>query len=244
MGPGPGGGKCDMDDALKIYVTPTAIIDSDHPAVAAHAAAAIRETENDPVVKAVRLYYVVRDGIWYDPYLPFYKPEHYRASRVLDAGRAFCIGKAALLCALGRASGIPSRVGFADVRNHLTTRQLREFMGTDVFVFHGYTEFLLEGRWVKATPAFNIELCRRHRVKPLDFDGHADGLFQPYNEESRRFMEYVRDHGAFTDVPVPRIVSAWEEAYGKDRVSRWVRSFEASGGRSIQHFEREDVVDI
>ncbi len=233
-----------MDDALEIYVTPTAIIDSDHPAVAAHAAAAIRGAEDDPVVKAVRLFYAVRDGIWYDPYLPFYKPEHYRASRVLHSGRAFCVGKAVLLCALGRACGIPSRIGFADVRNHLTTRQLREFMGTDLFVFHGYTEFLLDGRWVKATPAFNIELCRRHRVKPLDFDGYADSLFHPYGEASQLFMEYVRDHGAFDDVPVERIVAAWQDAYGKDRVGGWIQGFETSGGRSIKHFEREDVVGV
>jgi transglutaminase-like putative cysteine protease len=233
-----------MDDALKIYVTPTAIIDSGHPAVAAHAADAIRGTENDPEAQAVRLYYVVRDGIRYDPYLPFYKPEHYRASRVLDVGRAFCVGKAVLLCALGRACGIPSRVGFADVRNHLTTRQLREFMGTDLFVFHGYTEFLLDGRWVKATPAFNIELCRRHRVQPLDFDGYADSLFHPCNEESQRFMESVRDHGAFDDVPVERIVAAWQDAYGKDRVGGRIQGFETSGGRSIKHFEREDVVGV
>ena len=244
MDSGSGGGKCIMEDGFKTYLEPTSIIDSGHPAVRAYAADAIRGAEDTPVAKAVRLYYVVRDGIWYDPYLPFYKPEHYRASRVLHAGRAFCVGKAALLCALGRACGIPSRVGFADVRNHLTTRQLREFMGTDVFVFHGYAEFRLEGRWVKATPAFNIELCRRHRVTPLDFDGHADCLFHPFNEKSQRFMEYVRDHGAFADVPVQRIVAGWEEAYGKDRVGHWVRGFEAAGGRSIKHFEREDVVDV
>ena len=35
----------------------------------------------------------------------------------------------------------------------------------DLFVFHGFTEFWLAGRrWVKATPAFNIELCERFGV--------------------------------------------------------------------------------
>jgi hypothetical protein len=42
---------------------------------------------------------------------------------------------------------------------------------------------------------------------------------------------------------VQRIVAGWEEAYGKDRVGRWVQGFEASGGRPIKHFEREDVVN-
>lgn len=230
-------------DSLNPYLSPTATIDSDHPAVAEYAQRALQGTSGGAVEKAVRLYYAVRDGIWYDPYQPFYKPEHYRASRVLQIGRAFCVGKAALLCALGRACGIPSRIGFADVRNHLTTRQLRDFMGTDLFVFHGYTEFLLAGKWIKATPAFNVELCRRHRVIALDFDGQADSLFHPYNEESQLFMEYVRDHGVFQDVPTERIVSAWEAAYGADRVRGWIRAFDDPGCRSTKRFEREDVVD-
>jgi transglutaminase-like putative cysteine protease len=232
-----------MAESLKAYLSPTAILDADHPAVAAFAHRVLGGNEGGPAEKAVRLYYAVRDGIWYDPYQPFHQPEHYRASRVLQVGRAFCVGKAALLCALGRASGIPSRVGFADVRNHLTTRQLRDFMGSDLFVFHGYTEFRLAGKWVKATPAFNIELCRRHRVKPLDFDGRADSLFQPFDEASRRFMEYVCDHGAFEDVPTERIVAAWEAAYGRERVRGWIRAFEDRGGRPGRRFEREDVAD-
>jgi transglutaminase-like putative cysteine protease len=232
-----------MKEGLETYLAATAIIDSGHPAVRAYADDALRGNEDGAAAKAVRLYYAVRDGIWYDPYLPFHRPEHYRASRVLRAGRAFCVGKAALLCALGRACGIPSRVGFADVRNHLTTRQLREYMGTDVFVFHGYTEFLIEGTWVKATPAFNIELCRRHRVKPLDFNGRDDSLFHPYSEDRRLFMEYVRDHGAFADVPVERLVAAWESAYGRDRVRSWIEGCEAPGGRPAKRFENEDVVE-
>jgi transglutaminase-like putative cysteine protease len=234
-----------MESNFENYLLPTAILDSDHPAVKDYAADVSRRGTGQTAVDiAVRLYYAVRDGIWYDPYLPFYKPEHYRASRVLHNGRSFCVGKAALLCALGRACGIPSRIGFADVRNHLATRQLREFLGSDLFVFHGYTEFLLEAKWVKATPAFNVELCRRHRVAPLEFDGHADSLFHPYNEESQLFMEYVHDHGAYADIPVERIVEAWSETYGKERVRNWIAAFEASGDRSNRRFDAEDVVKL
>jgi transglutaminase-like putative cysteine protease len=232
-----------MTDSVDIYLAPTAILDSDHPAVRACALDAIRGAEGSDASRAVRLYYGVRDGIWYDPYQPFHRPEHYRASHVLAVGRAFCVGKAGLLCALGRACGIPARVGFADVRNHLTTRQLRDFLGSDLFVFHGYTEFWIEGKWVKATPAFNVELCRRHRVPPLDFDGRHDSLFHPYSATSQRFMEYVRDHGAFGDIPVERLVAAWEDAYGRARVQGWITAFESSGGRSGKQFESENVVD-
>jgi transglutaminase-like putative cysteine protease len=223
-----------------IYLLPTAIIDSDHERIIEFAKDRVEEC-NDPVERAVKLYYAVRDGIWYDPYTPFYLPDHYRASNVLKSGRGFCVPKASLLCALGRACGIPARVGFASVKNHLTTRQLLEMMGTDLFVFHGYTEFYLERKWVKATPAFNIDLCKRHRVSPLDFDGRHDSLLQPFDLEKRQFMEYVADHGVFADIPVDLIVAAWKEAYGEERVRSWIARFEEAGGKSRAEFEKEDV---
>ena len=163
------------------YLSPTSIIDSDHPAIVEYAEETVKDAGNDPVSQAVKLYYAVRDGIWYDPYYPFYLPEHYRASNILDSGRGFCISKAGLLCALGRACNIPSRVGFATVRNHLATRKLLEFIGSDRFVYHGYTEFYLNGKWIKATPTFNIELCEKHHVTPLDFNGKEDAILNIWN---------------------------------------------------------------
>ena len=108
---------------LAEYLSPTDIIDSDHECIVEYAKE-VGGVETDPVKVAVRLYYKVRDGIWYDPYVPFHLAEYYRASSVLEKGRGYCVYKASLLCALGRARGIPTRVGFADVRNHLATRQL------------------------------------------------------------------------------------------------------------------------
>jgi hypothetical protein len=86
-------------------------------------------------------------------------------------------------------------------------------MGSDLFVYHGYTEFRLEERWVKATPAFNLALCRRFRVKPLEFDGRSDSIFHPFDEDERRHMEYLRDRGTYADVPVAEIQRAFREAY-------------------------------
>jgi len=123
------------------------------------------------VERAVALYYAVRDGFWYDPYSADFSPEGLRASTVIERGRGFCVPKAGLLVAVARAAGIPARPGFADVRNHLATARLLELMGTDVFYYHGYAVLWLDGRWVKATPAFNVELCQRFGVRPLDFDG-------------------------------------------------------------------------
>jgi len=223
-----------------LYLAPTEIIDSDHKSIQDYAVRIVRGS-TDPIEIATRLYLAVRDDIRYDPYTPFYLPEHYRASNVLRRGRSFCVPKASLLCAMGRACGIPSRVGFADVRNHLATKQLIEFLGSNLFVYHGFVEFYLNGKWVKATPAFNSELCERHKVPPLEFNGRDDSLFQPYNLENKKFMEYVEFRGIYADIPVAVIVEAWERAYGKDLIKSWIKMFEEKGGLSISDFESEDV---
>jgi transglutaminase-like putative cysteine protease len=228
------------------YLTPTAILDSDHPAIMDYARNVTRRTGNDPVSQAAALYLAVRDGIWYDPYVPFHRDIDYRASRVLASGRGFCVSKAALLCALARACAIPSRLGFATVRNHLATRQLIEHLGCDLFVYHGFTEFFLNDCWIKATPAFNAELCRRHQVAPLEFDGRRDSIFQPYNSANRPFMEYVSYHPSCADVPVKTILAEWENVYGKDRVQGWIEILEQSGDpsspRPIRNFDTEEIL--
>ena len=231
-----------MEQENILYLTPTPIIDSDHKSIREFAAIASNGL-TDSIKIAKKLYLAVRDDIRYDPYSPFYLPEHYRASDVLKRGRSFCVPKASLLCALGRACGIPSRVGLADVRNHLTTKQLIEFMGSDLFVCHGFAELYLEGNWVKATPAFNRELCEKHHVPPLEFNGREDSLFQPYNSKNQKFMEYVAFRGVYPDVPVDQIVEAWKKAYGEDRVEGWIKRFEEAEGRSLSDFEREDILN-
>jgi transglutaminase-like putative cysteine protease len=226
---------------LDQYLKSTDIIDSDHPDIRSFAKETLSDAK-DPVDKAVRLYYAVRDGIRYDPYYPFYLPEHYRASNVLKLRRGFCIPKVSLLCAVGRASGIPARAGFATVRNHLATKQLLDFLGSDLFVFHGYTEFFLEGKWIKATPAFNRELCERHGAEPLEFNGREDSIFQSFNADKQRFMEYVEFQGSYADIPVKEIVRSFEMTYGKDRVRGWIESFEKFGSIRQGRFDLEDIV--
>jgi transglutaminase-like putative cysteine protease len=195
------------------YLAPGRYIDSAHPAVQRFAednSSAGSERE-----RAVSLYYAVRDTIRYNPFLDFTSTDVFRASAVLESGQGFCIGKASLLAACARAASIEARVGFADVKNHLTTPRLAETMGSDLFVYHGYTEMRIEGKWVKATPAFNLALCTRFRVKPLEFDGRNDSIFHPFDEDERRHMEYLRDRGVFADVPVAEIQQAFREAYPK-----------------------------
>ena len=195
------------------YLTPGSFVDSDHPAVIAFSREYSKgKGERE---KAVSLYYAVRDRIRYNPFQNFTLDDTYRASVCVEQGSGWCVPKAALLAACARAAGIPARVGYADVRNHITTPELTAKMGTDLFVFHGYTDLLLDGMWVKATPAFNLSLCTRFRVKPLEFDGISDSLFHPFDEDNRRHMEYVRDRGSYADVPADEIRRVFSETYPK-----------------------------
>ena len=216
-------------------LAPTALIDSDHPAIQAFAAEhAQGATDRE---RAVALNLAVRDGIRYDPYRLDLRREGMRASSVLAAGYGWCINKAALLTATCRAAGIPARVGYADVRNHLSTERLRRTLQTDLFVWHGYTDLWIEGRWVKATPAFNIELCERFGLLPLDFDGRSDSIYHPFDKAGNRHMEYVNQHGAFDDMPLARIVAAFEATYPSwrgEQATMQAANFDADVAREVQ----------
>ncbi len=159
--------------------------------------------------RAVDLYYRVRDGIRYTPYIDYSDPEMYRASSVLQKGFGFCGSKASLLAACARALKIPARVAYGDVQNHLNSPRLREINNGDIMRWHAFTELYLEGRWVKATPAFNLELCTRFRVLPLEFNGREDSIFQPYDADQRRHMEYLTMRGSFADVPLEDILATY-----------------------------------
>ena len=188
------------DTLRRLYTDPGEFIDSDHPAVQDFANDAVSAQASDRD-KVSRLYKAVRDAIRYNPYVDMRTPETFRASGVLAAGNGYCVGKAALYAAVCRVHGIPSRVGFADVRNHLATEKLRRSMGTDVFTWHGFTHVWVGDAWRKATPTFNATLCDRLGVQPLDFDGHSDALLHPFDGGGKAFMEYVNDHGTYHDVP-------------------------------------------
>ncbi|MFO1329505.1 MAG: transglutaminase family protein [Rubrivivax sp.] len=192
-------------------LAPTALIDSDHPAVAAFAREHARGA--DVRERAVALTLAVRDGFRYDPYRVDLSPRGMRASTVLETGYGWCVPKAALLAAAARAAGIPARLGYADVRNHLSTERMRESMKTDLYIWHGYTDLWIAGGWVKATPAFNLSLCEKFGLLPLDFDGVHDSIYHAYDKAGNRHMEYVHQRGTFDDMPLQQIVDDFARVY-------------------------------
>ncbi len=178
----------------------------------AFAARAVGDAETNRE-RISRLFAAVRDEIRYDPYRLSHEPRDYVASNVIACGAAFCVPKAVVLTAVARSLGIPARVGFSDVKNHLQSPKLAERMGTDIFVFHGYSELYVDGAWRKATPAFNAELCERFGVPPLTFDGSADALLHPFAADGSAYMEYIRDRGVYADLPLASMLEVFAAAY-------------------------------
>lgn len=193
-------------------LAPTVTVDADHPEVRAFAERVTADAADDRA-RAVRLYYAVRDGIRYDPYGIALDAAGLRASTTLAQERGWCVSKAVLLAAACRAVGIPARLGFADVRNHLSTERMRQSMKTDVFYWHGYTSILIGDRWLKATPAFNVELCTKFKLAPLEFDGTEDSLFHAFTPGGTRHMEYLRYRDEYDDVPIDAIRATFATEY-------------------------------
>lgn len=201
------------------YLKATAAIDHRNPLVTAFVSNYIdaRKSQKDALLhreNAITLYYAVRDRFRYDPYRLQLSVEGLRASTTIDNGYGWCVPKAVLLAACCRAAGIPARLGFGDVKNHLSTKRLRETMKTDIFYWHGYTDIFIDDRWVKATPAFNKELCDKFKLSPLEFDGKSDSVFHPYDQQGNLHMEYIDDRGVFEDLPLQSILADFKIHYG------------------------------
>jgi transglutaminase-like putative cysteine protease len=192
----------------------TEMVNSSHDSVQALAQEIVRGVEGTRE-RAVAIYYAVRDGFRYDPYEIDLSPQGISASSVIANGKGWCVPKAALLAALGRSQGIPARLGFSDVKNHLSTPRLRALMDTDIFYWHGYTSLWIDGRWVKATPAFNRELCEKMGIQALEFDGTHDSISHPFDLKGNLYMEYITDHGLYDDVPLQKIIPLYQRYYAR-----------------------------
>jgi transglutaminase-like putative cysteine protease len=202
------------------FLQATEVIDCDHPQIKALASQTIQGAR-DVHEQARRLFYLVRDTIPYSLYVPFFLPEHYRASATLQRGSGYCVQKAVLLVALARAAGIPARLVFADIRNYLISERVAEQMETNLFIFHGYVEWLLGERWVRVTPSFDKEVSREHGYPLVEFDGNNDAVFPSHAVDGRKFVEYVRHHGVFSDLPLDLILQTWDQEYGKEKIEVW-----------------------
>lgn len=208
-----------MNTEMERYLKPTPAIDCDHLALEQKTRELTRGQE-DAVQKAKSLFYFVRDEIKYNMHTPIFRLEDFKASTTLSRGEGYCVQKAVLLAALSRAAGIPAGLGFATLRNNLLPEETLQWLGTNILPFHGYAELYLNGKWVKATPAFDIALCEKNRIIPVEFDGVNDAVFHSHNRDGKLHMEYLEDLGRhLDDLPLDRLWETLIETYGKRRLN-------------------------
>lgn len=178
----------------------------------------IQEFDNEELTqkeKAVGLYLKVRDGWRYDPYHIRLKKEAYKASALVKRNSGHCLDKSIILIAGLRGLGIPARIHLAKVKNHIGVERLIEKIGTNELTPHGMINVFLNGKWLKASPAFNKELCEKCNVAPLEFNGEEDSMFQEFDNGGGAFMEYLEDYGYFEDVPYDFILNNIKEHYSE-----------------------------
>ena len=194
-------------------------IDSENPEIREFVDGCLTSMRGDQVAKVKVLFESIRDRFPYDPYKIDLRRSQMKASSILRRKSGYCIQKAMLLAAACRVIEVPSRLRFFNVRNHLGTGNLEKALGTDLIVFHGGAEVLLNKKWVQLVPAFDSRLCERLGVEVLQFDIETGAIFQEFKSEEesvdgRRFMEYVHDYGAFADFPYELAVENLRKHYG------------------------------
>ncbi len=201
-----------MKKDIKRFLQASPFIDSQNPEIIDFAKTYTQHLST-AIERAIALFYAVRDGFRYDPYRIELSVNGLKASTTLKNGYGWCVSKAVLLTAACRSIGIPAKPGFADVRNHLASEKMRAFLKTDIAYWHGYTLIYLGERWVKATPAFNLDLCKKSGLFPVEFDGIHDAVFPARAVNGDQHMEYLCDRGGFEDVPLNQIIKTYQKEY-------------------------------
>ncbi len=201
-------GKSNFDQ----FLFPGTYLDSDHQKVVEYTHSVVG-LESDPVEQIKLLFSDIRDRFKYDPYNLNLSKEGIKSSNLLRRNYGYCIEKSGLLVSTARVLGIPGRMAFANVKNHIGTAKLEAILETNLLVFHGYAEIYLQEKWIKLAPIFNTSLCEKLGVETLDFNGQNDAVFQEYDKKGGKFMEYVHEYGSFNDIPYDMFISELMKHY-------------------------------
>lgn len=193
----------EIDNSLK----PTYHLDTESDSVQRFIDAAAPDRTVPKRELAIRLHDAVRDKIRYDVYRADVSRDGTRASAIINRGRGFCVHKSIVYATVCRAVGIPARLVYGDVQNHLASARLLEIMGGDTFTYHALNSIQLDDSWIRVTPVFNTTLCRLYGIHPLVFDGHHDSYYHPYDTAGRKHMEFIRWRGEYDDFPWETVVA-------------------------------------
>jgi transglutaminase-like putative cysteine protease len=204
------------DTEMNIYLQPTFTIDADNETIAEKAQNLTADCTTDEE-KAIKLFYFVRDSIRYNLFMISVFIEDFRASKILEWGKGYCVQKAVLLTALGRAAGIPSRMAFAMIRNHQVPEHIVQRLGNNIFPRHGYTQFFLNGRWVSAAATFDRILCEKNGLPTVEFDGKEDAMLPPADLTGKPYIEYVEKFPPSDDLPFEWIAEKIMQLVGPEK---------------------------
>lgn len=196
------------------FLKPTKFLDFDKSRVKNQAYKIVEGIKNDKQ-KAIALFYWVRDNIRYNQFGFYMIPANFKASVTLRRKNGFCVSKAVLLSSMARAVGIPAKIHLADIINHKIPQKIIDWMKTDVFFFHGYSELYLKEKWVKATPVFDKRTSQKGGYPLVEFDGEDDALLSSHDSEGNLFVEYINDRGTYADLPYKQIETIFNREYSE-----------------------------
>lgn len=193
------------------YLEPTEFIDSNHAWIL-DCVSRLGVSSLNTIDRAVLMFRFVRDQIQYDSRAKL-TPEEYIASEILGERKGFCVQKAVVLCALGRAAGVPTALVFSDLRDHTLSPEIVQALGTNVMYYHGLNAFFLDGGWVMADASLSPDIVVRKGYRPVDFDGTTDALLSSTTLAGEPHAEYVRFYGIFLDMPFKEMLQAFMDVY-------------------------------
>ena len=205
-----------MSSEMGQYLRATFTIEAEHEKIIETATKVTRGCSNDEE-KAIKIFYFVRDSIRYNIYMISVFIEDFRASRMLEWGKAYCVQKAVLLTALGRAAGIPSRLAFAKIKNHTIPDHVAKMFNTTTFPRHGYNQFFLNGKWVNAAATFDKALCEKAGLPTVEFDGKTDAILPEKDLKGAPYIEYIEKFPPKEDLPFDWIRERVLKIVGPDK---------------------------
>ena len=213
---------------MEEYLRPTDTLDCDNERIISTSSELTRGCAAQRE-KAVKLFYFVRDSIPYSLYMISVFKEDFTASRILEWGRGYCVQKAVLLTALGRAAGIPSRLAFARIRNNKVPDKIVRMTGTNIFPRHGYTQFFLGNTWLSVAPTFDKGLCEKIGAPAVEWDGREDAILPDRDLNGNTYIEYIEKFGSYEDLPFDWIVKETSKIVGTDK-RPWLKRGDNPGG--------------
>jgi transglutaminase-like putative cysteine protease len=176
--------------------------------------------------KLERIYYFVRD-MPYDILAAFrdLAAGKGRASDVLQAGHAFCMGKASSFVALCRAVGIPARVGFQQLHcpdKSFMSEEVRRLWADRPLPRHSVGEAYLAGRWLKLDATIDAATAAaKGRPYTRQFDGEHDipTVEGPIVKDLESHADYPEDVAAWYETMARAVMRALDAADDHQRVA-------------------------